>query len=207
MAAGPRRPRVEPSLIGGRPHVLFDPSAGTLGGARGTRYDHTPDRRTRVRSLANQREHGHGHPVRGPRGQEPTGCLRSNPRLDTDAISYVRLYAGPDGESHFEDVTVGFTLRTVPPVPPLGVSDWQPAERIFFYNFAPGWYGEPHVAPRRQFVIVLKGATALQASDGEIRHQQVGDVLLAEDTTGKGHATWNEGDDTTLTAVIALPDE
>jgi quercetin dioxygenase-like cupin family protein len=142
-----------------------------------------------------------------PAARSQPAVYAVTPRLDTDAISYVRLYAGPDGESHFEDVTVGFTLRTVPPVPPLGVSDWQPAERIFFYNFAPGWYGEPHVAPRRQFVIVLKGATALQASDGEIRHQQVGDVLLAEDTTGKGHATWNEGDDTTLTAVIALPDE
>ena len=38
-----------------------------------------------------------------------------------------------------------------------------------------------------QFVIWLQGDVDIEVSDGEIRHLVPGSVLLAEDTTGKGH--------------------
>ena len=46
-----------------------------------------------------------------------------------------------------------------------------------------GW----HPAPRRQYVINLDGAMQITASDGEVRTIGTGEVLLVEDTSGKGH--------------------
>ena len=44
-----------------------------------------------------------------------------------------------------------------------------------------------HVAPRRQFVVNLTGSVSLESSTGEKRVIGPGEILLAEDTTGKGH--------------------
>ena len=122
-------------------------------------------------------------------------------------FKYVRLFAGPDGESHFEDVAVEFTsVFSAPPAPPLAASDWQSAERIGFVSFPSGWRGDQHPAPRRGFGVWLAGSFAAQTSDGEIRHFGAGDILFAEDTTGKGHSSWNAGDDTVLCATIQVPD-
>ena len=46
----------------------------------------------------------------------------------------------------------------------------------------------------------------MQTNDGEIRNFQQGSVLLVEDTTGKGHTTWNEGTTAAVAARIQLPD-
>ena len=120
-------------------------------------------------------------------------------------MKYVRLFAGPDGETHFEDVTVTFNLRDVPPQPPFSASDAHPVDRFVFVSFPPGWQDE-HSAPRRQFIVVLGGVAGLRTSDGELRDFKPGDVFLAEDTTGNGHDSWNDGEDTLLAAVIPLRD-
>ena len=44
-----------------------------------------------------------------------------------------------------------------------------------------------------------------QASDGEVRHFRAGSVLLAEDTTGKGHVSWVISKTDLLAAVVQLP--
>ena len=44
-----------------------------------------------------------------------------------------------------------------------------------------------HNAPRRQFVIILDGEVDITVSDGETRRFGGGDVMLLEDTSGKGH--------------------
>jgi quercetin dioxygenase-like cupin family protein len=44
-----------------------------------------------------------------------------------------------------------------------------------------------HNAPRRQFVINLKGSVDIEIGDGTVRRLGPGDILLAEDTTGQGH--------------------
>jgi hypothetical protein len=123
-----------------------------------------------------------------------------------NAVKYVRLFAGPDGESHFEELTLDLNLRSAaPPAPPLLVSDWQSAERMNFASFPVGWRGEDVRAAKPTFVTWLAGSCAVQTSDGEIRHFHVGDVVLVEDSTGKGHCTWNEGDNPVLAAAIQLP--
>jgi hypothetical protein len=44
-----------------------------------------------------------------------------------------------------------------------------------------------HPAPRRQYIINLDAGVRITASDGESRVIGIGDVILVEDTTGKGH--------------------
>jgi hypothetical protein len=44
-----------------------------------------------------------------------------------------------------------------------------------------------HPAPRRQYIINLDAGVKITASDGESRVIGVGEVILVEDTTGKGH--------------------
>ena len=44
-----------------------------------------------------------------------------------------------------------------------------------------------HPAPRRQYIINLDAGVEITASDGEARKIGAGEVVLVEDTTGKGH--------------------
>ena len=44
-----------------------------------------------------------------------------------------------------------------------------------------------HPAPRRQYIINLDAGVEITASDGESRKIGAGEVILVEDTTGKGH--------------------
>ena len=48
-----------------------------------------------------------------------------------------------------------------------------------------------HVAPQRQYIILLDGEIQIETSLGDIRRFAAGDVLLVEDITGKGHRTKN----------------
>jgi hypothetical protein len=121
-------------------------------------------------------------------------------------MKYVRLFAGPDGETHFEDVAVEFHSRpSTPLVLPTALSELVPADGFRFMSQPPGWRVEHH-APRRQFLVLLAGSAAIQTSDGEIRYFHASDVLLAEDTTGKGHTSWNDGDDALFSVVVPLRD-
>ena len=50
-----------------------------------------------------------------------------------------------------------------------------------------------HNAPWRQYVVTLSGTWEIETSDGDIRRFGPGDVLLAEDLTGKGHVNRVDG--------------
>jgi len=124
-----------------------------------------------------------------------------------EKIEYVRLYAGPDGESHFEDVEIGLRLGAfAPPAPPVWLSASLPAERVAFGSASPGWYGDWHPAPRRQFLVYIAGEVEVEASDGEVRRLGPGSILLVEDTTGKGHRSRVVGATDVINVVVQLPD-
>jgi hypothetical protein len=94
-----------------------------------------------------------------------------------------RIYADADGESHFEDVEVSFG-----PAGPSGrLSERLPASGLIFREVPPTYDLDWHPAPRRQYVINLDAGVEITASDGEVRLIGAGEILLAEDTTGKGH--------------------
>ena len=115
-------------------------------------------------------------------------------------VKYLRIYAGPDGESHFEDVDVEMSSGA-------GQSELSaliPATGIIFRRSSADQYIDWHRAPRRQFVITLSGEAEVEASDGEVRHIGPGTVLLAEDTTGKGHITRGVGNVERLSLFVPL---
>ena len=64
-------------------------------------------------------------------------------------------------------------------------------------------YGEPHPAAEPQWVVVLRGAIEVRVSDGTSRQFGPGDLLLATDTTGRGHITLTVGD--TLVEALGIP--
>lgn len=123
-------------------------------------------------------------------------------------VSYVRIYADPEGESHFDDVEVDLTLMEVAPgISPLFVSDFREASRCAFLSAEPGWREDWHPAPQRQFLVYLAGVTEFRVSDGEIRRLGPGTILLAEDTVGVGHISEVVGEDDVLAVLIQLAGE
>jgi|TARA_B100001013_G_scaffold189790_1_gene114499 hypothetical protein len=44
-----------------------------------------------------------------------------------------------------------------------------------------------HNAPRRQLVVNLTGSVDITVGDGTVRRLGPGEILLAEDTSGRGH--------------------
>jgi hypothetical protein len=94
-----------------------------------------------------------------------------------------RVYADERGESHFDECH--FPLKDSGPIGSL--SDRVPAKAVIFRENGPGYDYEWHVAPERQFIIMLDGKVEIEVSDGSRRTFGGGDVLLVEDTTGRGH--------------------
>ena len=93
------------------------------------------------------------------------------------------LYADEHGETHFRDIEVEWTREG----PGGKLSATEPAKGIIFRQ-TPGSYDfDWHPAPRRQYIINLDGGVRITASDGEVREIGAGEVLLVEDTHGKGH--------------------
>ena len=107
-----------------------------------------------------------------------------------EPLSYVRIHCDPDGESHFEDAQLAFKLVDfAPPAPPISVSEPLAADSVAVISSPAGWRGDWHPAPGRQLMFVLAGELEVQVSDGEVRRFAPGDVLLVEDTSGKGHVS------------------
>ena len=80
------------------------------------------------------------------------------------------------------------------------------ATGIQFRRTPPGSFLEWHRAPRRQYVITLEGQVEIGLGDGSKRIFNPGDVLLADDLTGRGHTTGVAGDKTRVSIAIPLVD-
>jgi len=119
------------------------------------------------------------------------------------SFRYVRLYTGPDGLSHFEDVEID--LRDVGRA--SDISEVLAASGLVFRHNRLDYDLDWHPAPRRQFVVNLTGEVDITASDGEVRRFGPGSVMLAEDTTGKGHKSRSVGAEERHSIFIHLSSE
>ncbi|UWH09301.1 hypothetical protein K0H75_10225 [Dickeya fangzhongdai] len=63
-----------------------------------------------------------------------------------------------------------------------------PAQNFWINNSVEEWEKNTHPAPRKQYVITLKGKLKFKVSDGSTFILSPGTVLLAEDTNGEGHS-------------------
>ena len=122
-------------------------------------------------------------------------------------VTYHRIYADAQGGSHFDTVTVEQSLaKGAPPAAPFYVSQDGPASKHRFYTFQPGWIGDWHPCPTRQFLALMSGAVEMETTDGTKRRFKPGDLVLLEDTTGKGHVTRNIGDGYASYLVVPVPE-
>lgn len=98
-------------------------------------------------------------------------------------MQITRLYTGPDGEAHFEEIEIPLSDGG-----DIGqLSELFPATGIIFRTTSPEYHYTWHTAPRRQYIIMLDGAVDVEIGDGTVRRFGPGSVLLVEDTTGRGH--------------------
>lgn len=118
---------------------------------------------------------------------------------------YTRVYADESGESHFEEVEIGFrSVDFAPPAPPLNISEFGSVEHCSLLKAPEDWYGDWHPAPYRQIHFYLSGEVEVETSDGDSRRFGPGSVILVEDTTGKGHRSRVTGTSEVIIAAVKL---
>ena len=114
-------------------------------------------------------------------------------------MQVVRIYTGDDGETHFEDLDLPYEA-----IADAQVTAMRGASGVQFRKTPSGSFSDWHQAPRRQYVITLQGQMEVGIGDGTKRLFKPGDVLLADDLTGRGHTTESVGDDARVSVSIPL---
>lgn len=110
-------------------------------------------------------------------------------------LEYVRMYTDAAGESHFDEGQLTFTLEDyAPPANPIAVHPLANVTGATLLQMPGNSFEDWHPAPRRQFAFILQGTVEVTVTDGEVRRFEQGDIVLLEDTTGKGHTTRIIGD-------------
>jgi quercetin dioxygenase-like cupin family protein len=124
-------------------------------------------------------------------------------------MNITRVVADEGGQTHFVDVVlpsladpgdgVGGRRRSLRDIPTttLNVNEMvDPLGQI-----------DSHVAPRRQMIVVLRGAFEITTSRGERKRFECGDCLLAEDVEGEGHRFEDVGEELLATLAIGIDAE
>ena len=113
-------------------------------------------------------------------------------------IMMTRIYTGPDGLSHAEEVEMKLNGNATEMIKATGVE---------FSRRPQGSSNEWHVGPRRQFVITLSGRGEIEVAGGKKIAVGPGQINLIEDTTGKGHITRNLSSEDRIAITIPLVDQ
>ena len=114
------------------------------------------------------------------------------------SITVTRIYTGPDGQSHAEELQMKLNGRT---------SELMKATGVQFSRTAAGNFSDWHVGPRRQYVITLSGRGEIEVAGGKKISMGPGHINLIEDLTGKGHTTRVVGTEDRITVAIPLADQ
>ena len=115
--------------------------------------------------------------ARSARGQDHLAAQQ------TASLTVTSMYSASDGLTHLRDLNV--TFPQMEKVAAVQISRISP-------NNDPKGPGRTnwHNAPHRRYVVVLKGRFEVEVENGgKTRSFGPGEVLLAEDLTGKGHLT------------------
>lgn|SRR3990167_1758681 len=97
-------------------------------------------------------------------------------------MKMIRLFSGPDGQSHFEDLDIELNKTEIGKLSnPVSVESMS-------FGFIEGldemtW----HTMDAPHYIVILEGMMELEVGDSTKRRLKAGDILLAEDTTGQGH--------------------
>ncbi|MBV8326885.1 MAG: hypothetical protein JO178_11370 [Chryseobacterium sp.] len=97
------------------------------------------------------------------------------PEESTAFIPAIRLINNPDGSCSFEK-------GKIPTLKHMNTTTF------WMSNKTEEWEKNAHPAPRRQYVITIKGNIRFKVTDGSTFIIKPGVVLLAEDLKGTGHS-------------------
>ncbi len=118
-------------------------------------------------------------------------------------IKVTRIFSGPDNQTHAEEYEV-------PLGAPRGATELSEEVAVTSLQFrrTSSAYDLPfHTAPRRQYVITLRGESEIELGDGTKIRLHPGHILLAEDVTGQGHISRAIGTDDRISLFIPLADQ
>jgi len=118
-------------------------------------------------------------------------------------VKVTRIFADENETSAFSEVEVplhdqGAIGRISDPIPVTG---------LMFRETSADHYHDWHQAPRRQYIVLLDGEIEITVGTGESRRFSGGDILLVEDTTGKGHLTQHVQQQVRRSLFLPLPEE
>jgi quercetin dioxygenase-like cupin family protein len=117
-----------------------------------------------------------------------------------------RVWVDEQGASHFADLDMPEAMMpTALGLPDMRSTGAVPLESFRLITTTPqamarGW----HPAPARQFVIVVRGAIAVEVSDGETRRLAAGSMIFFEDIRGRGHLNRIVDDQEIMLAVLVV---
>jgi len=118
-------------------------------------------------------------------------------------MKVTRVYATNDGGSAFEEVEIELADQGM-----VGkLSEWMAAKDVAFRENSADYDWDWHCAPARQLIVLLDGAIEIEVTGGEKRAFGGGDVLLVEDTSGRGHRTRTTDGRSRRSLFIRLPPE
>lgn len=119
----------------------------------------------------------------------------------------LRIFATPDGNSHFGEVEIDMPLSPLfPNEAPFALSAYYPATQVRFVRIPAGVREAGfHTPPSRLLAIWLDGEVEFETSDGQVRRVSGGNAVLVEDTHGKGHISRHPVEGQNLILVL-LPD-
>jgi hypothetical protein len=103
-----------------------------------------------------------------------------------EKFKVTRVYADENGDSRFDEVLYPLTDRGA-----IGYLSDNIIVKELQFRKVPAGYNDLHNAPQRQYVVLLDGGVEIETSTGEKKIFEQGEVLLMEDTSGKGHRSRN----------------
>lgn len=112
-----------------------------------------------------------------------------------------RLYTDSNGDTRFEDITI--PLNDAGEIGKL--SEGLPVTSIIFREVEASYDYDFHNAPQKQYLILIDGGIEIETTLGEKRTFHPGEVLLLEDTEGRGHRTRNLEPRKRKSVFITLP--
>nr|WP_315034039.1 hypothetical protein [uncultured Chryseobacterium sp.] len=102
-------------------------------------------------------------------------------------MNITRIYSNEKGDSHFEDIEIPLINQGE-----IGfLSEALDVKKLQFRKVSADYDYDFHCAPQKQYIALLDGGVEIETSLGIKRKFQTGEILLVEDTEGKGHRTKN----------------
>ena len=126
----------------------------------------------------------------------------------TGTLAYVRLYADASGITHFADEQLALTSAGAGATAEerLFVHRLGDLKGVMFARLKAGTNEDWHVAPRRQFMLCVRGIVEITAADGEKRRMTPGQFMLLEDLSGRGHRTRAVGTEDHVALALPVPE-